>query len=301
MEYKDYYKVLGVPRTATAKEIKAAYRRLARKHHPDVNPGNAPAEARFKEVNEAHEVLSDPDKRKQYDALGADWSRLQNVRSAPAGSSVRVNVRGFGGSEGFSDFFETFFGGGRGFGSAEEPFGRRASQTPTAGTDVESEIELTLEEVLRGTTRTLDLSMGGPRRRVEVKVPPGVREGSRVRVAGEGAGDGSGRRGDLYLRVHVPPHPVFERNGDDLLTTVTVPLTTAVLGGEAMVPTLDGPRGIKVPAGSRVGQTFRLKGQGLPGQAGQRGDILARLAVDLPTGLSAREAELFGELKALGR
>jgi DnaJ-class molecular chaperone len=293
-----------VSKDATEKEIKAAYRRLARKFHPDVNQGDAKAEARFKEINEAHEVLSDPTKRKRYDHLGSDWARYQTAPGAGpfGGGRVHVETGGFGGEfSGFSDFFRTFFGGGfSGFGGGgpggfEELGGR--------GTDVEHDIELSLEEVLKGTTRVLGMSPAsgkGAQRKVEVKIPPGVREGSRVRVAGEGGGGRA--KGDLYLRVRISPHPVFERRGEDLLATVGVPLTTAVLGGEALVPTLEGPVGIKVPPGTSPGQTFRLRGHGLPRlEGGGRGDVLATLTLEVPKSLSKRERELFEELKTLGR
>ena len=298
MEYKDYYKILGVAKTATEKEIKAAFRKLARKHHPDVNPGNKEAEARFKEINEANEVLGDKEKRKRYDELGANWDAFG--RQAPQGRAwpgggVRVDFEDLGGG-GFSDFFRTFFSGGGGgfggFGGSEEAF--------SPASDAEGEVDLTLAEVFRGTTR--EVSLGGPRRRVEVKIPPGVRDGSRVRVAGEGGRGTGGRRGDLYLRVRVAPDPTFERKGDDLQTTLRAPLTAAVLGGEAQVPTLEGTVGIKIPAGTPAGQVFRLRGQGLPklGAPGERGDLLATLAVELPRTLTARQRELFEELRKSG-
>ncbi|MBI3932134.1 MAG: J domain-containing protein [Acidobacteria bacterium] len=310
MEYKDYYKILGVPKGATDKEIKGAYRRLARKFHPDMNPGDKQAEARFKEINEANEVLSDPAKHRRYDQMGENWSYFQDAGAAggwPRGSRVRVDVGGFGGGGGvsdFSDFFRTFFGGaGAGGPSLEDLFGHGRRPVDAEGAEVEHDVELSLEEVLRGATRTLRVAEARSSRRVEVKIPAGVRDGSRVRVAGEGGpGPRGGRRGDLYLRVRVAPHPVFERRGDDLHASVTVPLTTAVLGGEAQVPTLDGPVGIRIPAGTPVGRTFRLKGHGLPRLAGGggRGDLMTTLSVALPARLSHREKELFEELKRLG-
>ena len=320
VDYKDYYKILGVPKTATEKEIKAAFRKLARKHHPDVNKGDARAEAKFKEINEANEVLSDPEKRRRYDQLGSDWA---SYGRAPGGGGPRPGRGGgvrveYGGEDigGFSDFFKTIFGGaaaGGGFGGGAGPFGGgqeggfedlfgRGAQPPQ-GQDLETTVDLTLDEVLRGATRTVQVGEGPQGRKVEVRIPPGVREGSRVRAAGEGAGRGGGPRGHLYLRVRTLPHPVFERKGDDLAVTVTVPLTTAVLGGEVMVPTLDGPLGIKVPPGSRAGRAFRLRNHGLPKlEGGGRGDILATLAVELPgPEVSDRERELFEELRRLGR
>ena len=311
VEYKDYYKTLGVSKTATDKEIKAAYRKLARKHHPDMNQGNVKAEARFKEINEAYEVLSDPEKRRHYDQLGPDWKAYAARPGArptgawPGGGGTRVEYDFGGGAGGFSDFFKTIFGGG-GFGGGgfsgiggeepEELFGSARAA------DVEHAVELTLPEVLKGTTRTLALGETGKTRKVEVRIPAGVREGQRVRVAGEGATGRGGKRGDLYLRVQIRPDPAFERKGDDLQTTVRVPLTTAVLGGEAQVPTLDGPVGIKIPPGTSVGQTFRLRGHGLPRleAGGGRGDLLASLGIELPKHLSAKEKELFEELRRLG-
>ncbi len=322
MEYKDYYKILGVPRNATEREIKAAYRKLARKHHPDVNKNDPRAEAKFKEVNEANEVLSDPAKRQRYDHLGPEWAAYRPGAGAPppgAGGGYTVDLGGedFGG---FSEFFRTIFGGGfggsqgsggfgggrpsaggrgGGFGGFEEVFGQSG---PAAGHDVEAPVELTLYEVLRGTTRTMQIGDGSRSRKVEVKIPPGVRDGSRVRVAGEGGpGAQGGPRGDLYLRVKTIPHPMFERKGEDLQTAVAVPLTTAVLGGEVSVPTLDGPVGIKVPPGSRPGRVFRLRNHGLPRlEGGGRGDVLATLNVELPARLGDREREIFEELKRLG-
>jgi curved DNA-binding protein len=313
MEYKDYYKTLGVPKKASAKEIKAAYRKLARKYHPDVNPGDKQAEARFKEVNEAHEVLGDPEKRKRYDELGANWDRFS--RGAPRGGAggwpgggVRIDFEDIGGmgGGGFSEFFRTFFGGGGGFrtggfgGGGVEGFGEEVF---SGGADAEGDVTLTLDEVLHGTSREVAVDGAGKgQRRVEVKIPPGIREGSRVRVAGEGGSGARGRRGDLYLRIRVAPDSRFERRGDDLATVVRVPLTTAVLGGETEVPTLDGPVGIRIPSGTPVGRVFRLRGHGLPrlGSKGSRGDLLATIAVDLPGALSEKQKDLFEQLRKSG-
>jgi curved DNA-binding protein len=291
-DFKDYYKILGVAKTATEKEIKAAYRKLARKHHPDVNAGNKQAEARFKEINEANEVLSDPEKRSRYDALGANWDAVRSAGRPGAGGGAgwpggfRVETEGFDEQSfgGFSDFFRTFFSGAGGF---EEVGGRGRGARQHS---VDHPVDITLEEVLAGAKRTLQIGGHSPRR-VEVKIPAGVREGTRVRA------------GDVVLRVHVLPHAAFEVKGDDLQASVRVPLTTAVLGGEVHVPTLDGPIGIKVPAGTPAGRVFRLRGHGLPriDDGRGRGDLLATLAVDLPKDLSKREKELFEELRGLGR
>jgi DnaJ-class molecular chaperone len=308
MEYRDYYRVLGVAKNASAKDIKAAYRKLARKHHPDVNPGSKAAESRFKEINEAYEVLGDPEKRKRYDALGENWDSF-NRGGAPGTSGwpggVRVEYEDLGGGAGgFSDFFRTFFGGGFP-GSASgrggfSGFPGGFDQEPPEALDAEGEVELTLEEVLKGTTR--EVRLAGGKRRVEVRIPSGVREGSRVRVAGEGGHGSGGRRGDLFLKVRIAQDPRFERRGDDLETTVRVPLTIAVLGGEAQVPALDGPVGIKIPPETPPGRVFRLRGQGLPlaGAKGSRGDLLATLAIDLPRRLTARQRELFEQLRQTG-
>ncbi len=239
MEYKDYYKILGVTRKATDKEIKAAYRKLARKHHPDVNQGDARSEARIKEINEAYEVLSDAGKRRRYDELGANWDRFRNVPpgGAPGGSGGRgpgVRVEGFSGD--FSDFFRTFFGGGGApFGGAGSPFGGGGFEEAFGPAPrAEVNVELSVEELVRGTSRTIALDAGT---RIEVKIPPGSSETLRVR----------GPQGDVYLKLQMRPHPDFERHGDDLQATVRVSLSTAVLGGEAQVPTPDGPVGVKVP------------------------------------------------------
>ncbi len=302
MDYKDYYAILGVPKNADEKAIKGAYRKLARKHHPDVNKGDAASEAKFKEISEAYTVLSDPEKRRRYDAIGPDWA--QAVRGRRPGRQGQVQVD-FGDLGGFSEFFRTIFGGGFGEAGAEtfeaedlnDLFGR-ARRGPARGADLEAPVELTLEEVLRGTRRTIQLDG----RQLNVTVPPAVRAGQRIRLAGGAGNAGRGPAGDLYLRVSVAPHPRFEREGDDLRVRVAVPLTTAVLGGEVEVPTLESPLGIKVPPGSSPGRVFRLRGHGLPraGEKGQRGDLLAVLGVDLPREIGPRVRELFEELRRHG-
>jgi curved DNA-binding protein len=333
MEYKDYYQILGVSRDASEKEIKKAYRKLARKYHPDMNEGNKNAEERFKEINEAYEVLSDPDKRKLYNQFGADWKQWQRAGGRPedfdwsqygagrpgagrqpgGGPYVHYgNVEDlediFGGAGGFSDFFQQLFGGfaqQRGGGS---PFGdlrggpysrAQTRQRPHRGRDYEQPVEVTLREAYTGTTRLLQLDD----RRLEVKIPPGARDGTRVRIAGAGSpGSGGATSGDLYLVVEVRPDPRFEREGDDLHTTAPVDLYVALLGGEVPVPTLDGRSVmLRIPPETQNGQTFRLRDRGMPmlNRPDQHGDLYVEVEVELPEKLSEKEKQLFQELKAL--
>jgi len=318
MEYKDYYKILGVDRNASEKEIKKAYRRLARKYHPDVNPGDKQAEERFKEINEAHEVLTDPEKRRKYDQFGSNWQQWESsgrppedfwrqyggARAQPDGQRVYTEYvdlndlfggggAGASGAGGFSDFFEALFGGMRGTGSRTQ-----TRQRTIKGQDIEQPVEVTLQEAMQGSTRLLQLG----NRRLEVKIPPGVDNGSRIRIAGEGApGFGGGPNGDLYLVVSVRPYPNFTRDGDDLRTTVPVDLYTAILGGEAKVQTPTGNLMLKIPPGTQNGQTIRLRGQGMPRLKApdQRGDLYAEVRVILPEKLSEQEKELFRKLASL--
>ena len=314
MDFKDYYSTLGVAKTATDKEIKQAFRKLARKYHPDVNPGDKVAEAKFKELNEAYEVLGDPAKRKKYDELGANWRMYEQAQQqgganpfagwnvpfggqAPGGGYRTMTQDEmeelFGDANPFSDFFTTFFGGG----FEEEP-GRRAGARGgrgrhRKGRDVEHEIELSLEDAYQGVTRRLSLKHDGHARTVDVRIPAGVGDGSRVRIAGEGEhGSGGAASGDLYLRVRLTPHPVFERKGRDLYVKVPVAVPTAVLGGEAEVPTLSGKTvRLRIPPLTQNGQMFRLKGYGMPavGKPNDTGDAYARVEVQLPTQLSPEE------------
>jgi DnaJ-class molecular chaperone len=326
VEFKDYYSTLGVAKTASEKDIKGAFRKLARKHHPDVNPGDKAAETKFKEINEAYEVLGDPAKRKKYDELGANWRMYEQAGAGGAGgpfTGQQWNVNTGGGSGGFrtmtqeemeemfgdanpfSDFFTTFFGGGGG-GFSEAATGRPGRGTRTrqrAGRDVEHEIELTLEDAYHGTMRRLALKHDGHARTVDVRIPAGVGDGSRVRVSGEGEhGVGGAASGDLYLRVRLAPHAAFERKGRDLYAKAAVPVTTAVLGGEAEVPTLAGkPARLRIPPLTQNGQVFRLKGFGMPtaGKTDEKGDLYARIDVQLPVQLSPEERAHYEALAKL--
>lgn len=304
---RNYYEVLGVKRDASEKEIRSAYRRLARKHHPDVNPNDKASEALFKEINAANDVLSDPEKRKKYDKYGDNWEhadeieRMQRARGGRGGGSWSFSSSN-GGNVHFDEDFDlgSIFGGIFGGGGS----GRRGrTQTTMRAPDVEQPIEVTLDEALTGATRTL-MAEGdhGDARRLEVKIPPGVDNGSRVRIAGEGQPGFDGRRSDLYLVITVRPHPRYDRKGDDLYTDVDVSLTTPVLGGEVEVQALDRKVALRLPAGTQNGQTFRLTGLGMPklGQPDKRGDLFARVRVRLPQKPDGRERELFEELKALG-
>jgi curved DNA-binding protein len=317
MEYKDYYKILGVGKNASEKEIKSAFRKLARKYHPDVNPDDSQAEARFKEINEAYEVLGDSENRAKYDQLGADWQRWQRAggrpgdfdwsRWATSPGGERVHVRYgtpedledlLGGGGPFSDFFTSVFGG-LGGGARRAGGFEGFESRPRRGQDLEQEVEISLAEAYRGATRLL--TKDG--RRLEVKIPPGSKTGTRVRVRGEGVGGVSGgQAGDLYLRVKVARDPRFERKRDDLHTNVAVDLYTAVLGGNVRVPTLAGDVKLKIPPGSQNGQTFRLRGKGMPKlrRPTEHGDLYARLDVRLPSKLTPEQQKLFEQLRGLG-
>jgi DnaJ-class molecular chaperone len=325
VDFKDYYTTLGVSKTATDKEIKQAFRKLARKYHPDVNPGDKSAEAKFKEVNEANEVLSDPDKRKKYDELGANWRAYENVPpgaqaygGSPFGGSqwstggagggfrtmseeeVAEMFGGDGGESPFSDFFKTFFGG-MGGDESSGPRGGRARPRARKGQDVEHPFELDLEDAIRGSVQRLQLRHDGHARTVEVRIPAGVTDGSRVRVAGEGSrGTGSAPSGDLYLRVQLRPHPVFDVKGRDVYTRARVPVPVAVLGGEIDVITPESKTlRLKLPPGTQSGQRFRLRGHGLPnvGKPDDRGDLYANVEVEIPKTISDQERKHYEALR----
>jgi len=319
MPGKDYYKILGVGRNATEKEIKQAYRRLARRYHPDVNPGDKSAEAKFKEINEAYEVLSDPEKRQKYDHLGKQWQYAEQF--SQSGPKWDFGKRGTYTTFEFEDLGSIFDNLFQGFSTKS-----RVRQQPRQGEDVSHPIEVTLEEVYHGTKRTIQFqteelcpncrgtgmignrlcaacgNSGKTRRfkRVEVKIPPGVSEGSKIRIAGEGKEGYGGTKGDLYLIVKMLPHQLFERKGDDLHVDVSVPLVTALLGGEVEVPTLKGKVALKIPPETQNGKVFRLSGQGMPHLGdSSRGDLLAKVMVVLPTKLREEERKLFKQLRAL--
>jgi DnaJ-class molecular chaperone len=298
---RDYYSVLGVSRSASDKDIKTAYRKLARKHHPDVNPGDKNSEELFKEIGEAYAVLSDPEKRKKYDRWGHDWEKVDQFGGRPGrgGAYTWTTPGGGAGNIGFDSedlgsLFEQLFGraaGGR----------TRVRSAPRKGADIEQPVEITLEEAFSGTQRTFTMRdmQTGESRNVEVKIPAGATEGLRVRVAGKGEpGLAGAPAGDLYLIVSVKPHPHFERDGVDLKVKVPTPLYTALLGGEVMVPTPKGTQlALKVPPETPNGQRMRLAGQGMPKvNSDVRGDLYAEISVQLPRALSERERQLFAEL-----
>jgi len=295
MAGKDYYSILGVERGASEREIKQAYRRLARKHHPDVNPGDKSAEARFKEINEAYEILSDKEKRQKYDQFGDRWQYADQFaqagwQQAPFWNFSQGGSRvTFSGDELGSLFDDLLSGFTTGASS-------RRAQT-RRGRDVEYPVEVTLEEAYHGTSRTISFEGG---KRLEVKIPPGVRDGSRVRIAGKGGQSYGGVRGDLYLVISVKPHRLFERRGDDLYVEVKVPLVAAMLGGEVQIPSLKGKLALKIPSETQNGRAFRLAGQGMPHLGNSaRGDLLAKVNVVLPTNLTQQEKELFKQLGQL--
>jgi curved DNA-binding protein len=325
VKFRDYYEVLGAPHTATAEEIKKRYRKLAHKHHPDVNPGDKSAEDRFKELNEAYEVLSDPEKRKRYDQLGQNWKGGADFTPPPGWKGAPADFGGNYSEENsagdFSDFFETLFGGGRGSHAR-----RGGAGFAKRGSNVEAEISLTLEEAHRGATRKFSLeaaeictncggkgakdnkvcaSCGGRGsvhrpRAFEVDIPPGVRDGSVIRLAGQGeAGANGAPPGDFYLHVALEPHPLFSIVGsDDMQIQLPVAPWEAALGAKVEAPTLDGPVMMTIPEGSQGGRRLRLRGQGLKRKQGGCGDLYLQLKIVIPPKMSAMEKELFGKLAA---
>jgi curved DNA-binding protein len=305
--YKDYYQILGVDRNASEKDIKTAYRKLARKYHPDVNPGDKASEEKFKEVSEAYEVLSDKDKRTKYDQYGQYWEQAGQPGAGgappPGWDTFTFDYGGpggqggvdFGGGEGFSDFFEMLFGQGarRGGPTHEPPHGRR--RAPTRGENIEAEMEFSLEDAFHGTKKSFTLNG----RKLEVTVPKGVKDGQKIRLAGQGD-EGPAGRGDLLIKVKLRPHPVYERRGDDLYVDVAVDYAAAALGGEVQVPTLSGRVTMKEPAGTSGGRVFRLPGQGMPKlKDSGRGDLYAKVRVTIPEVISERERQLLEQIRTL--
>ena len=297
--FKDYYQTLGIPRDASTADVKKAFRKLARVHHPDVAKDKKSAEEKFKAINEANEVLSDPAKRKKYDQLGANWQNPQADRRSSGGQEFN-----FGGT-GFSDFFEQYFSGASRQGSSNSG-GPTASRRPRRGADIEGDILATLEEVMQGAVRPISLqTTHSATGKVEthsfqVRIPAGVTDGKRIRVTGQGeSGSGGAEAGDLYLRVRHAAHPDFHTEGHDLYHELDLAPWEAVLGTELSVPTLDGPIKLRIAAGSENGHQLRVRGRGLPkGKTGERGDYFAILTVHLPTSIDAAEREAWEKLRA---
>ena len=312
VQFRDYYETLGVSKTASEDEIRSAFRKLARKYHPDVAKDKKTAEEKFKQINEAYEVLSDPEKRKKYDQLGANWNQPGGFQPPPdwgaqmPGGGFHRYGGGDGGVEfefggtGFSDFFEAFFGGGRsraGFGG----FGQHAPSAERGG-DVEADIMVTLEEALHGSKRAVSLRRSGSNKveTYQVKIPRGVHEGQRIRLAGQGeAGTRGGKSGDLFLRVRLASHPDFSVEGSDLIHELRIAPSQAALGADLKVPTLEGTVRLKIPPGTQGGQRFRLREKGLPGVSGKRGDLYVDAQVQIPKKLSEREREIWRQLSEL--
>jgi curved DNA-binding protein len=303
MEFKDYYKILGVERKASADEIKKAYRKLAVKYHPDKNPGNKEAEENFKKINEANEVLSDPEKRKKYDELGSnynnyqqsggraedfDWSKWGNQRNG-GGYQTYTSGEGFDG-ENFSDFFESIFGG--------SSFQQQGTRKPRKGSDYNAETDISLEEAYSGTNRRMDVNG----KVLQINIKPGVEEGQVLRLKDKGGpGANGGPRGDIYITLHIPEHPHYIRKQDDLYCDIQVDLYTALLGGKQLIRTLKGSMRIDIPAEGENGKVMRLKGLGMPvfNKPESFGDLYAKVKITLPKNLSAKEKELFNELSSI--
>lgn len=327
VKFKDYYQTLGVPRTSTQKEIKTAYRNLARKFHPDANKGDKGAEEKFKEIAEAYEVLKDPDKRQKYDTLGNNWKAGSDFKPPPdfSGGGFNFDFEKFGdfSKQGpFSDFFDILFGqtfgqpgaqqagrGTTGGASGRTTTQQQQQRSAAAGGptersnrmyDQEADIELSVEELAKGAQRTLKITPpGAEAKTIEVKIPPGVRPGSRVRIAGQGMKTPRGR-GDLFLRVKVKPHSEFTIDGDNIICELSISPALAVLGGQAGVPTLDGTVKIKIPAGTQNGRMLRLKGRGLPSSKNTvKGDLLIRVKIVIPSHPSDKERSLYEQLAEL--
>lgn len=317
VEYKDYYKILGVEKSASQEEIGKAYKKLARKHHPDLNQGDKKSEERFKEINEAHEVLKDPEKRRMYDQLGPNWQHGQNFQRPPGFENMHFNFGGsdgdFGGS-GFSDFFETLFGGagGRSFSNANfgsgsfggSPFGSGGgfsgfNQQPRKGRDVEAKLTLTLEEAYHGGKKAITLSgaAGTAPRSLEVAIPEGVKNGARIRLSGQGdPGMMGGPAGDMYLKIAIQPHPHFTLDDADIMYDLHLPAWDAALGAKVTVPTLSGKVELTIAPGTSSGKKLRLRGKGL-GSGKSRGDLFVRIAIDVHEPATEEAKDLWRQLR----
>jgi curved DNA-binding protein len=315
VEYKDYYKTLGVQRTATTEEIGKAYKKLAKKYHPDLNPNDKKAEERFREINEANEVLKDPEKRKMYDHLGPDWKNGQqfggqNFRRPPGFENARFSY-GSGGADfgGFSDFFETLFGGGmRGAQGGANPFGGAQFRTsygggnpfegfaPHKGSDSNADITLTLEDAFRGGKKNVTLRGPSGVRSLEVNIPAGVKPGARIRLAGQGDSSPGGAAGDLYLKVHIAPDNRFTLDDADIIYDLALAPWEAVLGCKIRVPTLTGDVEIAIAPGAGSGKKLRLRGKGL-GTGAAKGDQLVRISIAVPDTISDAERKLWQSLQ----
>lgn len=312
MEFKDYYNILGVEKSATKDEISKAFRKLAVKYHPDKNPNNKAAEEKFKEITEAHEVLSDPEKRKKYDALGANWHQYQSsgggfedffsqFGGARRGSGTTYEFSGdfgdlFGNMGGFSDFFESFFG--REERNSRSGFGSQGFQGQQAGVDIEADLNISLEEAFTGSERLINLDS----KKLKLKIHPGTKDGQKLRLKGLGRSRTSdGKKGDLFLTIHILQHPFYEMKDNELYYNLDIDLYTAVLGGKEEIKTLDGKKiSIKIPEGTESEKILRLKNLGLK-KAGGRGDLFVKVHVTVPKNLSEKERKLFKELSKLGK
>ncbi len=308
VKFKDYYTILGIPKSASEEEIKKAFRKLARQYHPDVAQNKLTSEEKFKEINEANEVLSDPQKRAQYDELGENWNHPERGGSAPQ-NGFRGDARENSGvhfdGTGFSDFFEQFFGHSP---HGSNPFNRPSEHSDSfssahRGRDIESHLLVSLDEILTGSTRTIQLQQFDLKTRkpslqtLKVKIPPGVREGQLIRLAGKGEeGSGGGASGDLFLRVKFATHPDYQVKGFDLYYELELSPWEAVLGASIEIPAIDGLISLKVPAGTETGRQFRLRGKGLPSGAENRGDLFAMTTILVPSQISTDEKELWEQL-----
>jgi curved DNA-binding protein len=307
MEFKDYYKVLGIDNKASVDDIRKAYRKLAKKYHPDKNPNDKSAEEKFKEVSEAYEVLKDPEKRKKYDSLGANWKQYQhaggngeewfkNFNQSRQGGSYQFSGNFndlFGNVGGFSDFFESYFGSGKRFSSESSEFINK----PQRGSDYEAVLKISLEEAHRGTEKQFTING----KTLKVKITPGIEEGKKLRLKNQGSeGARGGVKGDLYLKIQIEKHPYFERKGNDLYYDLEVDLYTAILGGKKEVTTLDGKRiNIIIPKETENGKVLKVKGMGMNRPSRDRGNLFVRINIQIPKNLNEEEKKLFEKLKSL--